>query len=69
MSAEKHSDASAKWLFFFFVCFAIVLLGIVIFFARDVNTQQAPAPGGGHGGMILPQDGDYAPHARRLPVA
>ena len=70
MSAGKHSDASSKWLVFFFVCFAIVLLGIVIFFARDYNSQQSQAPSsGGHGGMILPQDGEYAPHAQRLPVA
>jgi hypothetical protein len=70
MSAEKHSDASTKWLVFFFVCFAFVLLGIVIFFARPFDSQQSqPAPSGGHGGMILPQDGEYAPHAQRLPVA
>lgn len=70
MSTEKHSDASSKWLVFFFVCFAIVMLGIVIFFARPFDSQQAQPPSsGGHGGMILPQDGEYAPHAQRVPLA
>jgi hypothetical protein len=70
MSGEKHADPSSKWLFFFFVCFGIVMLGIVLFFARDINTQPAVAPGsGGHGGMILPIDGEYAPHVHRLPIA
>jgi hypothetical protein len=68
--SEKHADPSSKWLFFFFVCFAIVLLGIVLFFARDINSQPAVAPSsGGHGGMILPSDGEYAPHVRRSHIA
>lgn len=53
-----HKDPSNSWLIFFFICFAFILVGIVIFFARDINKQpesQAPA-GGAHGGMILPQD-------------
>jgi uncharacterized membrane protein len=69
MTADKHSDPSSKWLIFFFICFAFVMLGIVIFFARDINTQQPSAPAGGHGGMILPGDGNYAPHARRPPIS
>lgn len=69
MSSAKHVDPSSQWLVFFFVCFGLVMLGIVLFFARDFNSQQTPAPAsGGHGGMILPQDGEYAPHVFRLPV-
>jgi len=52
-----HKDPSQGWLIFFFVCFGIVLLGIVIFFARDVNNQgDAPAESGGHHGMIIVRD-------------
>jgi len=52
----KHNDPSSGWLVFFFVCFAIVLLGIVVFFARDINSENpsntAPAE---HGSMLMPQ--------------
>jgi hypothetical protein len=52
-----HKDPAQGWLIFFFVCFGIVLLGIVIFFARDVNDQSnAPAESGGHHGMIIVHD-------------
>jgi len=62
MSETAHKDPSSNWLIFFFVCFALVMLGIVIFFARDINKEQPAKPAGGHGGMILPIDGQYAPH-------
>ncbi len=64
MTESAHKDPSSNWLIFFFVCFALVMLGIVIFFARDINKEQQnkPAPGGAHGGMILPTDGHYAPY-------
>jgi uncharacterized membrane protein len=59
---EKHVDPSQRWLFFFFICFALVMLGIVLFFARDINMQPANAPAsGGHSGMISPQDKNYDP--------
>ena len=56
-----HKDPAQGWLVFFFVCFGIVLLGIVIFFARDVNDQSnAPAESGGHKSMIIAQDRSVA---------
>lgn len=61
---KEHKDPSWNWLIFFFVVFALIMIGIVIFFARDINKEPEDkvAPGGGHGGMILPIDGKYAPH-------
>ncbi len=57
MTETAHKDPSSNWLIFFFICFALVLLGIVIFFARDINKEPETKPAGGaHGGMILPQD-------------
>ncbi len=57
MTEAHHSNPAAKWLFFFFCCFGTILLGIVIFFARDVNTQNdadKANSGGGHHSMVLP---------------
>ncbi len=52
---EKHKDPSNGWLIFFFVCFAFVLLGIVMLFARDVNSETPVKPSPGeHGSMLLP---------------
>ena len=61
---EEHKDPSFTWLIFFFVCFALVMIGIVVFFARDINKESEVkvAPGGAHGGMILPSDGKYESH-------
>lgn len=61
MTASEHQDPSNRWLIFFFVCFVLVLLGIVVFFARDINKQPEvnPNAGGAHGGMILPQDKEH----------
>jgi hypothetical protein len=56
VSAEQHHDTSQNWLVFFFICFGIVLLGIVALFARNVNDEpQKPSSGGGHS-MILPTE-------------
>jgi len=53
MTVSEHQDPSNRWLIFFFVCFALILIGIVVFFARDVNKEPEvkPASGGAHGGM------------------
>jgi uncharacterized membrane protein len=52
MTASEHQDPSKRWLIFFFVCFALVLIGIVVFFARDINNEPEvkPAAGSAHGG-------------------
>ena len=51
----KHKDPSSRWLVFFFCCFAMVMLGIVLLFARDINSEipanSAPAE---HGSMRVP---------------
>lgn len=64
MSAEKHGDLSLKWLTFFFVCFMMVMaIGLVAIATHNTNAPEPePSSGGGHGSMILPGDGDYAPH-------
>lgn len=64
--SEKHNDPSQKWLTFFFVCFGLTVLAIGVFalFTYKVDAPDA-AVSGGHGGMLLQQDGDYAPHAMR----
>jgi hypothetical protein len=52
----KHKDPSSSWLIFFFVCFALVLLGIVFFFARDINSETPSKPSAGeHGSMLFPE--------------
>jgi hypothetical protein len=63
----KHKDPSSSWLVFFFCCFAMVLLGIVFLFARDINsetpTKTSPAE---HGSMLFPGQsghGHYTPLA------
>ena len=53
MTGEKHHDTSANWLYFFFVCFGIIMLGIVFLFARDVNQETTKPSPSGHS-MILP---------------
>jgi hypothetical protein len=67
--ASHHDHQSQAWLWFFFVCFVIVLVGIGLLAVctYNVNAPDA-APSGGHGGMILPMDGEYAPHARTWPT-
>jgi hypothetical protein len=61
----EHKDPSFRWLIFFFVCFALVMIGIVVFFARDINNEsEVKVAPGGHGSMILPMDGQYAPHVQ-----
>ena len=63
-TAEQHSKTSEVCLYFFFVCFVIILVGIGLgaFFTYHVDAPE-PKPGGGGHGMILPMDGEYAPHA------
>lgn len=70
MSESAHHDTSHNWLIFFFVCFGMVMLGIGIWAATNykVDAVDQAEPAGGHG-MILPMDGEYAPHAIRLPIA
>lgn len=62
-----HKDPSSKWLVFFFVCFGLVVLSIGVFaaFTYNANEPEPKSEGGGHHGMMLPQDGNYAPHAQR----
>lgn len=63
MTDTAHRDPSFNWLIFFFVCFALVMIGIVVFFARDINKEpEFKAAPGGHGSMILPNDGKYESH-------
>jgi hypothetical protein len=65
MTTSEHKDPSNLLLIFFFVCFAIILLGIVIFFARDINKDSELKPGSeGHGSMILPQDKEHMYQSR-----
>lgn len=70
MSDATHKDPSQGWLIFFMVCFVLVVFGIglVARFTYDANAPEPKGPSGGGHGMILPQDGDYAPHAARLPI-
>jgi hypothetical protein len=56
MAESEHKDSSRSWLIFFFVCFALTLIGIVVFFARDINKESQPASTGSHSSMILPSD-------------
>ena len=59
----EHKDPSWSWLIFFFVCFALIMIGIVVFFARDINKEpEVKVAPGAHGGMILPSDGKYESH-------
>jgi uncharacterized membrane protein len=59
VTGEQHHDTSRAWLYFFFICFGIVLLGIVIFFARPVSDQSQQAPSTGGHSMILPSQSDF----------
>lgn len=70
MSGEGHDNSSQRWLIFFFICFmCIMAIGISAIFLYHVNApEKKPATGGGHG-MILPVDGEYAPHYRVWPYA
>lgn len=69
-SSEHHSDASHNWLVFFFVCFAVIMgIGAWAIFGYKVDAPEPKPSGGGHGGMILPMDGEWAPHARIWPTA
>lgn len=69
MSEEVHDTTSLKWLIFFFVCFvSIMAIGGAAIFLYDVNAPEKKPAGGGHG-MILPMDGEYAPHSRVWPYA
>lgn len=69
-SSEHHSDSSHNWLIFFMVCFWLIMaIGIWAIFSYNCNAPEPKPSGGGHGGMILPMDGEYAPHARVWPRA
>lgn len=63
-STEQHNDSSHNWLIFFMVCFWIIMaIGVWAIFSYNCNAPEQKPSGGGHGGMILPMDGEYAPHA------
>ncbi len=58
MSEGDHADSSLKWLSFFFVCFVIVMaIGAFAIFTYNVNAPEPKPAGGGHHGMLLPEDG------------
>ena len=65
MSENPLSDSSVRWLIFFFICF-IATDGHFGGFAIFTYNANAPEPkrSSAHGGMLLPQDGEYAPHAQ-----
>lgn len=70
MSDGTHSDISLKWLTFFFVCFILIwTISLIAIFTYNANAPEPKPSGGGHGGMILPQDGQYAPHVALHVVA
>ena len=62
MSESEHHDSSHNWLTFFFVCFAITVLGIGLY-AAWASQQPKPAeePSGGHG-MIIPEQMKKLPY-------
>lgn len=64
-----HNKQLDAWFKAFFTMFWLVMaIGIYAIFNYKVDAPE-PKPGGGGGhGMILPQDGEYAPHARSWPV-
>jgi cytochrome b subunit of formate dehydrogenase len=60
VSEDQHSNSSVKWLYFFFICFIVVMaIGGFAIFTYNANAPEA-APSSAHGGMLLPQDGQYA---------
>lgn len=65
MSTAGHEDSSQKWLTFFFVCFAITVLGIGLYAIYAHNNapsaEEGKEPAGGHG-MLLPVDMKKLPH-------
>ena len=63
MAETSQFDWSKFFLVFFFFCFVIVMtIGAVAIKTYDVNAPEPKPSGGAHGGMLLPQDGQYAPH-------
>lgn len=65
-----HNKTLDAWFKTFVTIFWLVMaIGIYALFTYKVDAPE-PKPGGGGGhGMILPQDGEYAPHARIWPRA
>ena len=70
MSDSEHQDSSHNWLTFFFVCFAITVLGIGLFgiyITTNASDEEGKAePSGGHG-MILQDEMKSLPHFK-IPV-
>ncbi|MBI4533016.1 MAG: hypothetical protein HY711_03635 [Candidatus Melainabacteria bacterium] len=61
MSEASRSDGSLAWLTFFFFCFILVMsIGAFAVFTYNANAPESQP--GTHGGMILPQDTQYAPN-------
>jgi len=55
---------------FFFVCFFFIMaIGAVAIFTYNANAPEPAPAAGGHGSMLLPQDGEYAPHVQHQPLA
>ena len=64
-----HNKTLDTWFKAFFTFFLLVMaIGIYAIFNYKVDAP-VPKPGGGGHGMILPQDGEYAPHARIWPIS
>lgn len=65
MSHADGFDWNKFFLVLFFFCFIIVMsVGAVAIFTYNANAPQPSSGGGAHGGMLLPQDGQYAPHVK-----
>ena len=68
-SVEHHKDPSQAWLIFFFACFGLVVLAIGVYALFNYHVDAPPAPATGGHGMMLPVDGEYAPHANVLRIS
>ncbi len=69
MAEANEFDWNRFFLVFFFICFVgVMTVGAFAIFTYDANAPEK-APSGGHGGMLLPQDGQYAPHVAIRPIA
>lgn len=64
MAETKQFDWNKFILIFLFCSFVIVMaIGGINIFIYNANAPEPTSGGGGHG-MLLPQDGEYAPHVQ-----